>query len=319
MALWIKKGTAGAADTGVHPVDEVLPPGPMVAYGLRHVLSMYAGVVAVPLIVGTALELAPRQISSTSPSRAGSRSSSTRASAPSRSPPSCSPCCSTRGAGSPTRRRSSPRPRRSARPTRGTPRGSSSSTPTPTTRPRRGRRAAPRAATTERRGRRSGPVPSSPARSPGSPARVPPGPRCSRRWTACGSCPPRSASPWPRRRPRAWPGSSCTTPVRQVHAAMRGRSTHGSRPSDHRCAGRPSSLTCHLRHRLHRRACAGGDARSDLRRMGVVRASSARGHRAEFSALQFWRAIAGPDPVGPTEQPGGVPTSGTAPDRCLGS
>jgi xanthine/uracil permease len=62
MALWNEKRTAGAAGTGVHPVDEVLPPGPMVAYGLQHVLSMYAGVVAVPLIVGTALELDPRQI-----------------------------------------------------------------------------------------------------------------------------------------------------------------------------------------------------------------------------------------------------------------
>jgi xanthine permease len=45
----------------VHPVDQVLPPGPMVAYGLQHVLSMYAGVVAVPIIVGTALELTPAQ------------------------------------------------------------------------------------------------------------------------------------------------------------------------------------------------------------------------------------------------------------------
>ncbi len=35
----------------------------MVTYGLQHVLSMYAGVVALPLIVGTALELDPRQIS----------------------------------------------------------------------------------------------------------------------------------------------------------------------------------------------------------------------------------------------------------------
>jgi uric acid transporter len=60
MALW-KKKTARAAKTGVHPVDEVLPPGPMVAYGLQHVLSMYAGVVAVPIIVGTALELTPAQ------------------------------------------------------------------------------------------------------------------------------------------------------------------------------------------------------------------------------------------------------------------
>ncbi len=40
-----------------HPVDEVLKPGPMFVYGLQHVMSMYAGVVAVPLIVGSALKL----------------------------------------------------------------------------------------------------------------------------------------------------------------------------------------------------------------------------------------------------------------------
>ncbi len=40
-----------------HPVDEVLPAGPMFVYGLQHVMSMYAGVVAVPLIVGTAMGL----------------------------------------------------------------------------------------------------------------------------------------------------------------------------------------------------------------------------------------------------------------------
>jgi len=34
----------------------------MVLYGLQHVLSMYAGVVAVPLILGTALKLTPEQI-----------------------------------------------------------------------------------------------------------------------------------------------------------------------------------------------------------------------------------------------------------------
>src|SRR4028118_346796 len=62
MAPWTRKRRAGAVETGVHPVDEVLPPGPMVAYGLQHVLSMYAGVVAVPLIIGTALELDPQQI-----------------------------------------------------------------------------------------------------------------------------------------------------------------------------------------------------------------------------------------------------------------
>jgi uric acid transporter len=53
-------GRNRAAD--VHPVDEILSPGPMFVYGLQHVLSMYAGVVAVPLIIGTALELSPRQI-----------------------------------------------------------------------------------------------------------------------------------------------------------------------------------------------------------------------------------------------------------------
>ena len=42
---------------GTHPVDEVLKPGPMVLYGLQHVMSMYAGVVAVPFIVGSTLKL----------------------------------------------------------------------------------------------------------------------------------------------------------------------------------------------------------------------------------------------------------------------
>jgi xanthine permease len=44
-------------DGKAHPVDEVLKPGPMFVYGLQHVMSMYAGVVAVPLIVGSALKL----------------------------------------------------------------------------------------------------------------------------------------------------------------------------------------------------------------------------------------------------------------------
>ena len=47
---------ASAAATK-HPVDQVLPFRQMFVYGLQHVLSMYAGVVAVPLIVGSALEL----------------------------------------------------------------------------------------------------------------------------------------------------------------------------------------------------------------------------------------------------------------------
>jgi xanthine permease len=40
-----------------HPVDQMLPAGQLLLYGLQHVMSMYAGVVAVPLIVGTALGL----------------------------------------------------------------------------------------------------------------------------------------------------------------------------------------------------------------------------------------------------------------------
>jgi len=46
----------------VHPVDERLPHGKLAALGLQHVLVMYAGAVAVPLIVGRALKLSPEQV-----------------------------------------------------------------------------------------------------------------------------------------------------------------------------------------------------------------------------------------------------------------
>ncbi|MBK6718272.1 MAG: purine permease [Burkholderiales bacterium] len=46
----------------VHPVDERLPTGRLAALGLQHVLVMYAGAVAVPLIVGRALKLSPEQV-----------------------------------------------------------------------------------------------------------------------------------------------------------------------------------------------------------------------------------------------------------------
>ncbi|MFJ4986687.1 nucleobase:cation symporter-2 family protein [Streptomyces sp. NPDC088732] len=46
----------------VHPVDEVLPPARLAAFGLQHVLAMYAGAVAVPLIVGGALKLSPADL-----------------------------------------------------------------------------------------------------------------------------------------------------------------------------------------------------------------------------------------------------------------
>ena len=48
--------------TTVHPVDEKLPTGRLAALGLQHVLVMYAGAIAVPLIVGRALKLTPEQV-----------------------------------------------------------------------------------------------------------------------------------------------------------------------------------------------------------------------------------------------------------------
>lgn len=49
-------------DTTTHPVDERLPAGKLAALGVQHVLVMYAGAVAVPLIIGRALKLAPEQV-----------------------------------------------------------------------------------------------------------------------------------------------------------------------------------------------------------------------------------------------------------------
>ena len=46
----------------VHPVDEKLPIGKLTALGLQHVMVMYAGAIAVPLIVGRALKLSPDQV-----------------------------------------------------------------------------------------------------------------------------------------------------------------------------------------------------------------------------------------------------------------
>jgi uric acid transporter len=53
---------SGTASATVHPVDERLPTGRLTALGLQHVLVMYAGAVAVPLIVGRALKLSPEQV-----------------------------------------------------------------------------------------------------------------------------------------------------------------------------------------------------------------------------------------------------------------
>jgi len=46
----------------VHPVDEMLPPGKLLILGLQHVLVMYAGAVAVPLIIGGAAGVPKDQV-----------------------------------------------------------------------------------------------------------------------------------------------------------------------------------------------------------------------------------------------------------------
>ena len=46
----------------VHPVDEMLPPAKLFTLGLQHVLVMYAGAIAVPLIIGRVLGLDPTQV-----------------------------------------------------------------------------------------------------------------------------------------------------------------------------------------------------------------------------------------------------------------
>ena len=48
--------------TEIHPVDEILPIPRLLALGLQHVLVMYAGAVAVPLIIGRALKLPPEEV-----------------------------------------------------------------------------------------------------------------------------------------------------------------------------------------------------------------------------------------------------------------
>jgi xanthine permease len=40
-----------------HPVDEVLPPGPLAVYGFQHVLAFYAGAVIVPILLASAIGL----------------------------------------------------------------------------------------------------------------------------------------------------------------------------------------------------------------------------------------------------------------------
>ncbi len=48
--------------TATHPVDEILPAPKLFTLGLQHVLVMYAGAIAVPLIIGRALKLEPQDV-----------------------------------------------------------------------------------------------------------------------------------------------------------------------------------------------------------------------------------------------------------------
>jgi NCS2 family nucleobase:cation symporter-2 len=48
--------------TGFDPVEERIPGPRLLALGLQHVLVMYAGAIAVPLIVGRALQLSPQDV-----------------------------------------------------------------------------------------------------------------------------------------------------------------------------------------------------------------------------------------------------------------
>lgn len=48
--------------SSIQPVDEKLPVGRLATLGIQHVLVMYGGAVAVPLIVGRALQLSPQDV-----------------------------------------------------------------------------------------------------------------------------------------------------------------------------------------------------------------------------------------------------------------
>ncbi len=50
------------ADTLSRPEDEKLSVAANLAYGFQHVLTMYGGIVAVPLIIGQAAGLSPTEI-----------------------------------------------------------------------------------------------------------------------------------------------------------------------------------------------------------------------------------------------------------------
>src|ERR687889_349965 len=62
MLMASKSDATGTPAAPVHPVDEVPPAPKLLALALQHVLVMYAGAVAVPLIIGRAARLPPDQV-----------------------------------------------------------------------------------------------------------------------------------------------------------------------------------------------------------------------------------------------------------------
>ncbi|MFF8413571.1 nucleobase:cation symporter-2 family protein [Streptomyces omiyaensis] len=59
----LPRATDHTSPTPPHPVDEILPARRMLPAALQHVASMYAGLTAPPLIIGSALGLTPAQLS----------------------------------------------------------------------------------------------------------------------------------------------------------------------------------------------------------------------------------------------------------------
>ena len=57
MTAFTKRSGGASSVSSVHPVDEVLAPQRLLVLGLQHLFIMYAGAVAVPLIVGPAVGL----------------------------------------------------------------------------------------------------------------------------------------------------------------------------------------------------------------------------------------------------------------------
>lgn len=66
MIATFRAARSGTAHSGTsvttRPEDERLPPRRLVTYGLQHILTMYGGIIAPPLIVGQAAGLSPSQL-----------------------------------------------------------------------------------------------------------------------------------------------------------------------------------------------------------------------------------------------------------------